>query len=112
MKKKFLLFILLTGFFCLKNDAQTSFSKGINLTGWFQVDGPRQIQFTRFTKQDFINIQSLGCNVIRLPINLHNMTSGEPDYIPDPLFLAFLDSAVSWAEYLNIHLILDNHTCC
>ncbi len=111
MKKiYFLFFLLLTGFVYLKVDSQTPFNKGVNLTGWFQVDEPRQIQFTRFTKQDFINIQRLGCDVIRLPINLHYMTSGEPDYVPDPLFLTFLDSAVRWAEDLNIHLILDNHT--
>jgi endoglucanase len=90
--------------------SQTPFNRGVNLTGWFQTDGARQIQFTKFTKQDFINIKSLGCDVIRLPINLHNMTDGEPDYILDPIFLNFLDSAVSWAEDLHIHLLLDNHT--
>ena len=52
------------------------FHRGVNLTGWFQVDGPRQVQFTRYTKQDFIEIQSLGFDVIRLPINLHFMTDG------------------------------------
>ncbi len=89
---------------------QIPFSKGVNLTGWFQASGPRQIQFSKFTKKDFQNIKSLGCDVIRLPINLHAMTSGSPDYIPDPLFLDFLDQAVDWAEELKIHLILDNHT--
>jgi endoglucanase len=90
--------------------SQTSFNRGVNLTSWFQAGNARQIQFTRFTKQDFINIKSLGCDVIRLPINLHNMTDGEPDYKLDPVFLNFLDSAVSWAEDLQIHLLLDNHT--
>jgi endoglucanase len=90
--------------------SQTPFSRGVNLTGWFQVGNARQIQFTKFTKQDFINIKSLGCDVIRLPINLHNMTNGEPDYTLDPIFLNFLDSAVSWSEDLQIHLLLDNHT--
>lgn len=86
------------------------FSKGINLTGWFQVSSPGQIQFTRYTKKDFEQIKSLGCDVIRLPINLHSMTDGAPDYLLDPLFLEFLDQAVDWAEELEIHLILDNHT--
>jgi len=90
--------------------ADIPFSRGVNLTGWFQASGPREIQFTEFTKQDLIDIQSLGCDVIRLPINLHAMTSGEPDYAPDPLFLSFLDQVVDWAEELEIHLILDNHT--
>jgi endoglucanase len=82
----------------------------VNLTGWFQTSGAHQIQFTQFTKQDFTNIKSLGCDVIRLPINLHFMTNGEPDFILDPLFTDFLDSAVTWAEELQINLILDNHT--
>jgi len=90
--------------------AEPPFHRGVNLTGWFQASGPRAIQFTKFAKQDLINIQSLGCDVVRLPINLHAMTSGAPDHVPDPLFLNFLDQVVDWAEELEIHLILDNHT--
>src|SRR6187401_582034 len=76
--------------------AQVPFSKGANLTNWFQASSARQIQFTKFTKKDFQRIKSLGCDVIRLPINLHSMTSGAPGYTPDPLFLEFLDEAVTW----------------
>ena len=90
--------------------SQTPFSRGVNLTGWFQAAGPGQIQFTKYTKQDLVNIKSLGCDVIRLPINLHFMTSGSPSYTLDPLFLSFLDSVVVWAEDLELYLILDNHT--
>jgi endoglucanase len=86
------------------------FHKGVNLTNWFQASNVRQIQFTKYTKKDFEQIKSLGCDVIRLPINLHYMTNGAPNYIIDPLFYTFLDQAVAWAEELGIHLILDNHT--
>ncbi|MBN1362573.1 MAG: glycoside hydrolase family 5 protein [Sedimentisphaerales bacterium] len=86
------------------------FHRGVNLTGWLQAAGPRQIQFTRFTRQDFANIKSLGCDVIRLPINLHFMTDGPPDYTIDRLFFYFLDQIIDWAEELELHLILDNHT--
>jgi endoglucanase len=89
---------------------QAPFSRGVNLTSWFQVGNPGQLQFTKFTRQDFVNIKSLGCDVVRLPINLHFMTDGEPDYNLDPVFLGFLDSVVTWAEDLQIHLLLDNHT--
>lgn len=88
----------------------TPFNRGVNLTGWFQANSAQQIQFSKYTKQDFENIRSLGCDVVRLPINLHYMTNGAPDYTLDPLFLNFLDQAVDWAEELNLHLILDNHT--
>lgn len=110
MKKLLSLFIAVlisaSGLIC----AQDTFTKGVNLTGWFQAANPKQIQFARFTKKDFENIKSLGCDVIRLPINLHAMTSGPPAYTPDPLFLSFLDQAIDWAEELQLHLILDNHT--
>ncbi|MHC4190065.1 MAG: glycoside hydrolase family 5 protein [Planctomycetota bacterium] len=87
------------------------FKRGVNLTPWFQyISSVRQIQFTKFTKQDFINIKSLDCDVIRLPIDLHIMTNGEPDYTIDPLFYYYLDQVIEWAEDLGLHLILDNHT--
>ena len=92
------------------NAQDVPFSRGINLTNWFQVSSPNEIQFTMYTKKDFEQIRSLGCDVIRLPVNLHSMTSGAPDYIIDPLFYQFLDQAVNWAEELGINLILDNHT--
>ena len=90
--------------------ARPPFNRGVNLTGWFDVASPGQIQFQRFTKKNFAQIKSLGADVIRLPINLHSMTNGAPDYTLDPLFLGFLDQAVDWAEELGIYIILDNHT--
>jgi endoglucanase len=89
---------------------QVPFNRGVNLSGWFQVSDANQIQFTRYNKHDFEQIKSLGCDVIRLPINLHYMTDGAPDYSIQPIFFEFLDSVVNWAEELEIHLILDNHT--
>ncbi|MHC4173516.1 MAG: glycoside hydrolase family 5 protein [Planctomycetota bacterium] len=84
------------------------FSRGVNLSNWVEGSSLQQIQFTKFTKQDFINIKSLGCDVIRLPINLDTMTNGQPDYTIDPLFYYFLDQIIDWAEELELHLILDN----
>lgn len=94
----------------LKLEAQTPFTRGVNLTNWFQSGSARQIQFTKYTKQDFVRIKDLGCNVIRSPINLHFMTNGAPDYTVDPIFFDFMDQVVDWAEELQIHLLLDNHT--
>ena len=102
--------LLILSFLFFTTSAQTPFSKGVNLTNWFQVENAKQIHFTKYTKQDFIRIKSLGCDVIRLPINLHFMTSGAPNYTIDPLFFDFLDQVVDWAEELQMHLLLDNHT--
>lgn len=111
MKCRFKVLSIIVLVFCLSTlQAQTPFSKGVNLTNWFQTASVRQIQFTKYTKQDFIRIKSLGCDVIRLPINLHFMTNGSPDYVIDPLFFDFLDQVVDWAEELQIHLLIDNHS--
>lgn len=110
-RKKFwtgLITLVLSAF--MTAEGQVPFTRGVNLTNWFQSSSAQQIQFTKFTRQDFINIKSLGFDVIRLPINLHAMTNSSPDYIIEPLFFTFLDSAVTWAEELQIHLLLDNHT--
>jgi endoglucanase len=85
------------------------FSKGVNLSGWFEHESINRVQFSKYTRQDFINIKSLGCNVIRLPIKIANMSSGAPDYIPDVLFLQFLDEVIDWAEELELYIIIDNH---
>lgn len=108
MKKAiFLSVFLILG---MVGSAQVPFHRGVNLTGWFQARDARHIQFERFSKKDFQDIKSLGCDVIRLPINMHSMTEGAPEYILDVHFLNCLDSAVNWAEQLNLHLILDNHS--
>jgi endoglucanase len=97
--------------FCYCAQGQSlPFTCGVNLTNWFQTGSARQIQFTKYTKRDFENIKSLGVDVVRLPINLHAMTSGAPQYTLDPLFLYFLDQVVDWSEELHINLILDNHS--
>lgn len=90
--------------------AECPFSKGVNLTSWFQAESAGRIDFGRFTRRDFEQIQLLGCDVIRLPINLHAMTDRSPNYTLEPLFFYFLDQAVDWAESLGLYLILDNHT--
>src|SRR5690606_8051568 len=109
MKHLFILLITLSFGYNLDSQ-EVPFNRGINLTNWFQARSPGAIQFGKYGKTDFENIQSLGCDVIRLPINLHSMTLGAPEYKPDPLFLTFLDSAVAWAEDLELHLIIDNHS--
>ncbi|MEE4215457.1 MAG: glycoside hydrolase family 5 protein [Bacteroidales bacterium] len=89
---------------------ETPFRKGVNLTGWFQAGSAGEVQYDKYSKQDFINIKSLGFDHIRLPINLHYMTEGEPAHTLDARFLEKLNQVVDWAEELQLHLILDNHT--
>nr|ABW39353.1 glycoside hydrolase family 5 [uncultured bacterium] len=86
------------------------FSKGVNFSNWFESAGADAIQFTRYVEHDFANAKSLGVEVIRLPVRMHSMTSGSPDYTVDPLLFKFLDMAVSWAEKYGIYIIIDNHS--
>ena len=106
----FLLLVLFLHASMLHLQAQNLFNKGVNLTNWFQSENVQSLPFTKFTRQDLQDIKSLGCDVIRLPVNLHYMTSGAPDFVIDPLLFTYLDTVVDWAEKLQINLILDNHT--
>jgi endoglucanase len=108
VERLIIVLLFLTGF--SRAEAQATFSRGINLTGWFQVSSAHNIQFTLFTEKDIENIKSLGCDVIRLPIDLRDMTSGAPQFKIDPLLFNFLDSAVTWCEKHEIYVILDNHS--
>jgi len=89
---------------------ETPFSRGVNLTGWYQAGSAGEVQYDKYSKQDFINIKSLGFYHIRLPINLYHMSDGAPDYILDDLFIENLHRVIDWAEELQMHPILDNHT--
>jgi endoglucanase len=86
------------------------FSRGVNFSGWFESFSAGGIPFTQYTEQDFVNVKSLGADVIRLPIRMHSMTLGPPAYILDPLLVKFLDYAVDWAEKYELYLIIDNHS--
>lgn len=88
----------------------TPFSRGVNLTNWFQTGSAKEIQLYQYSPEDFDQIKSLGCDVIRLPVNLIAMTGGAPSYTVDPLFFSFMDSVITWAAQSDMHLILDNHT--
>jgi len=86
------------------------FSKGVNFSGWFESFSAGGIPFTKYTEQDFADVKSLGADVIRLPVKMHSMTSGAPDYTLDPLLFRFLDIAVGWAEKYGLYIIIDNHS--
>jgi endoglucanase len=87
------------------------FKRGLNLSGWFQnITSISELNFKQYTRQDLVNIQSLGCDHIRLPMELFDMTGPAPDYKLDPLFYMFIDQVIDWAEELGLYLILDNHS--
>jgi endoglucanase len=91
-------------------DHSLPFSKGVNFTGWFESSNAGGIPFTKYTEQDFKDAKSLGVEIIRLPVKMHSMTNGAPNYTLDPLLVKFLKIAVDWAEKYEIYIIIDNHS--
>lgn len=86
------------------------FSKGVNLSVWFQRDSIEETQFTYYDKNTFANLKEMGVDVVRLPIHFENYSSKAPDYIISPLFFSYLDKVIDYAEEYKIYLILDNHS--
>ena len=44
------------------------FEKGVNFSNWLEHRSTDKIIADMFTRQDFVNVKKLGCDVIRLPI--------------------------------------------
>ena len=52
MLKQFRLFsLIICTLVASSTTAQAPFSRGVNITGWFQASGPRQIQFSQYSKK-------------------------------------------------------------
>ena len=85
------------------------FTKGVNFTNWLEFKTAEQIDAEYFTRQDFVNVRSLDCDVVRLPIHFEKICEGNADYaIPAKLF-EILDRVAAWAEELKLYVILDFH---
>ena len=113
MKVKYFLtyiFILITTL-AFAQVHQAPFHRGMNLANWFEnFSSISEIHFKLYTKKDFENIKSLGCDHIRPALELFDMTGPAPDYTLDPLLFIFLDQIIDWAEELNLHLIIQNNS--
>ncbi|MCL2185794.1 MAG: glycoside hydrolase family 5 protein [Treponema sp.] len=85
------------------------FSRGVNFSKWFEEKTFNNIDFFRYNEQDFINVKSIGADVIRLPIAFHNFLISGKSELENKL-LEYLDTIIDWAEKHQIYLILDNHS--
>ena len=93
----------------VSNTTELPFTKGQSnklVSSWLLW----KYRFSKYTYEDFVDIKSLGVDVIRVPINLHSMTQGAPDYT---WIHSFLFSWIRWSigrkNWICI-FILDNHT--
>ena len=93
----------------IKKAIAAPFTKGVNFTNWLEFKTAEQIRTDDFTKEDFVNVKSLGCDVVRLPIHFEKICQGNADYaIPDKIF-GILDQVAAWAEELELYVIFDFH---
>ena len=89
--------------------AKNPFTKGVNLTNWFQTQSIYEINFTKFIREDFVYLQSIGCDVVRIPVNFQSMVDVRQNYKIDKYLLFLLDKVCNWAEELDLRIIIDNH---
>lgn len=85
------------------------FTKGVNFTNWLEYRPADQIIADMFTKQDFVNVKKLGCDVVRLPIHFERICEGIADNTIPAKILDILDNVATWAEELKIYVIFDFH---
>ncbi|MCQ2591148.1 MAG: glycoside hydrolase family 5 protein [Treponema sp.] len=87
---------------------QAPFTKGVNLSKWFEIWEPGIPNLRVYDKSDFEHLKELGCDVIRVPIHF-SMFLDQNDNI-DPIIFEYLDQACDWAEELGMYIIIDNHS--
>jgi len=90
--------------------ANIPFSRGFNFSKWFESRTFKDIDFKKFGERDFIDVKSLGADVIRLPVAFHNFVLDEKTHTLEPELLKYLDAACDWAEKHQVYLIIDNHS--
>jgi len=86
------------------------FSKGVNFTKWFETRAFSDIDFPKYTEQDFIDVKKLGADVVRLPVRFHDYTLKDKDNTLEKGLFEYLDTVIDWAQKHSLYLILDNHS--
>lgn len=86
------------------------FTKGLNLSDWFNVSEAYWFNPDTYTEKDFDQLKSLGIDVVRLPINFPIFMGQAPSYTFNQKMLTALDKAVEWAAARGIYVILDQHS--
>jgi endoglucanase len=77
-------------------------------------EGKAGFFFERFlhyfiTEEDLRFVKSLGCNVVRIPLNYRHFESDDQPFQYKPEGLALLDRVIGWARAQRVYVILDLH---
>lgn len=85
------------------------FKKGINFSYWIKFRNPEAPDACYLTKQHFIDIKSMGAEVIRLPNYLEAFCTKENGWEIPEYYFKHLDNFIAWAKELDLSIILDFH---
>jgi len=96
----------------LAHDRVQLIQRGQNFSNWleatWQTNYPNPTAYTRQSVQD---MKEAGMKSLRLPVTFAHFTDQLPPYNihTDNMTFALIDSAIVWAEELDMILIIDNH---
>lgn len=107
MSKVFKIFFVLILLSSIIMGQDLPFSKGVGFNQAFEKPNAKKINIQQYTRQDFKDIKRLGCDAVRLFIDMKNMVLEENNQL-DPLYFFLLDHMVDIAEEEGVHLILAN----
>lgn len=85
------------------------FHKGINFSYWLDFRNPEAPDACFMKKQDFINVKSMGVDVVRLPMYLEFFCKEENGWQIPEYFFKCLDNFISYAKELDLTVIFDFH---
>jgi endoglucanase len=88
--------------------AALGFQRGLNLLGWFDEPRSGQININRYTEEDFQSLRAMGCQAVRVPIDLLHLAGPAPGYELAPFFFEFLATAGGGAGAAGIFVLLLN----
>ena len=105
-----ILFAVMATFFANVSSASavTTLSKGVNLGDWLDQDEAYYVQTTRYALKDFQDIQSLGCDHVRITVNFDTWENAAPDYQISPIFTRCLDKALGFAAEAGLKVVIAN----
>ena len=89
-----------------------AFGKGENLSNWLEATWQNQWPTPNgYTREDVMKMKEAGITSLRLPVCFEEITDTLAPYYVDtanPLW-SRIDSAIQWANEMNMNLIIDNH---
>lgn len=105
--------VLFTNISCSKKQeplTKAPFTKGVNLTLWFETWSPGIPNLKYYDKSDFEHLKAMGVDVVRIPIHFDMFIGNSETGEIKPIIWDYLDKACDWAEELGMYIVIDDHS--